>query len=740
MATGSITSSGMFRAGMRLEIGKDNSGLTHANVQRLMTQMRNRYPQAEFELRLIEKDNRVFLEALRQNKRTISKDAKYKPGSGDRLQQRDQRRQAAVNLLIRTGLITAQQAGLASGQSVKNRFGSDANRAQYMRELAQLVSSADWSPARGVPVQSRPLGPGGVPLQPPPQGPVVQRALSDRLVSGHQEPPQDAGMNRMSGTHASVDLNAAAPGPAGKVRDDMNTMFDRNNPSAQRNQAARRIVEQFAASPFGDEQAQELAVELKARMLSLTQEDRQALPLSIRMLAAKARPAEWQGMAVVDENAERVNEVAVEAALEVKAALKKVGGAGAVKRVEDLEPHRLLDGGRFVTDDELREAIRRDVDHSRLVVLNPAGSGGTEVAERLKAFATAHFGLEKENRPVVLMMSVRDAQHWVSLVAYKQASGALGYVAVDTDVNPKRAPGQAQGGGTEWVETVRQALSDAPPAPPVNLTLVGGDLQEGIRGNGCGPLQLNLFKRLSQADASKSVEDVAREWVDQTQAARKKAPEAAGLQNLAWRGQLFEAVAQQAAKPDDGVYLNDLYSPEGRPDDDLRPLNHPDRVREQAALMQAAQDSELVPQSRPASSEVAPVVVEQRAPSVKPPEEDVDQDGLGDDYPEVEVVDGSFDDGDPMVLDVDEQDLQSHKRSWQSNRNSLDSQGQLDDDPLNHAVDMDDQQAENLRRTLLDSGMGDSRILSGSVSDQDMDRLLMTHDLRQAVILSSKKQ
>jgi hypothetical protein len=737
MGTGSITSSGMFRAGMRLEIGKEHSGLTQANVQRLMSQMRDRYPQAQFELRLIEKGNRVFLEALRQNKRTLSKDAQYRGGSPDRLQQRDHRRQAAVELLIRKGLVTHQQAGLAAGQTVSQRFGSDAKRAAYMRELTSLIGTQGWSPARAVPVQSRPAGQvGGVPAALPPRQRTVElRAPSDAAVSGGHEPPGSTGLSRMSNASSGDELYSVAASKAPTVREDMEALFAEGARPGEKSAAARRIVDQFAASQFGDEQAQELADELKARILSLTQENRRALPLSIRMLAAI--PAEWQGMKPADREAQRANQLAVEAGEDVKAALVKMDGEGAISPAEGRQPHRLLDAGRMVLGEELREAIRREVDHSRLVVLNPAASGGTEVAGLLKEFATAHFQRKGETRPVVLPMNVRGGQHWVSVVAYKQESGALGFVAVDTDVNLAGLSSEMRGQVIGWADDVRRALQDPASAAPVDVSLVAGNLQDPLRGNACGPLQVDLFKRLSQADASLSVEDVARGWMTQTLAAGEKDPAAARLQLVAWRGQLFDAVAQQAANPSDGGLLNDLYSPQGRPSDDLRPYFHPDAVEARRQAQLAPQDSQRSSEPRASSSQVASAVMESPASRVRASEV---EGGGSDEFPEVVIDDGADEDGDPRVLDVGAEDLESQRRSWLSNQSSSVSRQSSEDDPLNDAVDLDDQQAENLLRNLRESGLDDSRSLSSSASQGDLDRLLMTQNGRQALIYNKENK
>lgn len=733
MATGSITSSGMFRAGMRLEIGKEHSGLTQANVQRLMAQMRDRYPQAEFELRLIEKGNRVFLEALRQNKRTLSKDAQYRGGSPDRLQQRDHRRQAAVDLLIQKGLITPQQAGLAAGQTASQRFGSDAQRAAHMREVTRLVGSVDWSPAQAVPVQSRRTGPRGDDTQQLTQPLVVRQAPSEASVSGGHEPPGSAELSRMSGASSDGQLNSVAASKAPTVREDMKALFADGTRSEEKKSAARRIVDQFAASQFGDTEARELADELKARISSLTQENRRALPLSIRMLAAI--PVEWQGMKLADREAQRANQLAVEAGEDVKAALVKMDGEGAITQAEGREPHRLLDAGRMVLGEELREAIRRDVDHSRLVVLNPAASGGTQVARMLKEFATAHFQREGETRPVVLPMNVRGGQHWVSVVAYKQESGALGFVAVDTDVNLAGLSSEMHGQVIGWADDVRRELQDPTSAAPVDVPLVAGNLQDPLRGNACGPLQVDLFKRLSQADASLSVEDVARGWMTQTLAAGEKDPAAARLQLVAWRGQLFDAVAQEAANPSDGGLLNDLYIPQGKPSDDLRPFFHPDAVEARRQAQLAAQDSQRSSAPSASSSQVASSVIQPPASRVSASEV---ESGGSDEFPEVVIDDGADEDGDPRVVDVGAEDLESQRRSWLSNQSSSVSRQSSEDDPLNDAVDLDDEQAENLLRNLRESGLDDSRSLSSSASQGDLDRLLMTQNGRQALIYNKE--
>jgi hypothetical protein len=92
------------------------------------------------------------------------------------------------------------------------------------------------------------------------------------------------------------------------------------------------------------------------------------------------------------------------------------------------------------------------------------------------------------------------------------------------------------------------------------------------------------------------------------------------------------------------------------------------------------------------------------------------------------------------VLDVGAEDLESQRRSWLSNQSSSVSRQSSEDDPLNDAVDLDDQQAENLLRNLRESGLDDSRSLSSSASQGDLDRLLMTQNGRQALIYNKENK
>jgi len=148
-----IESSGLFRSAYRIRIGdgvgdKQKAGLTADNLISLTLKAQQKWPNGTFELRLIERDNGTFLEALRQKQSTLDKDAKAKwsypePNGNGALHARDQRRADAARLLRERGFM--DMAGEGHGPAAYRASNPDswkaAERGVFAAEVYQAVSA-----------------------------------------------------------------------------------------------------------------------------------------------------------------------------------------------------------------------------------------------------------------------------------------------------------------------------------------------------------------------------------------------------------------------------------------------------------------------------------------------------------------------------------------------------------------------------------------------------------------------
>ena len=149
-----------FRKALRLQIADSGQGETIARstldkkqLNNLIDQAREKWPQKDLEFRLIERqDGRAYLEILRQNANTYSKDKfTYKP-ENTKLQLRDDRRQKAFSLLVEKGLINQaaiQSIDRGDQAAVLKELGQSVERGKIAAQLlkAARADSPQKSPA-----------------------------------------------------------------------------------------------------------------------------------------------------------------------------------------------------------------------------------------------------------------------------------------------------------------------------------------------------------------------------------------------------------------------------------------------------------------------------------------------------------------------------------------------------------------------------------------------------------------
>lgn len=326
------------------------------------------------------------------------------------------------------------------------------------------------------------------------------------------------------------------------ARRDINKMADPLTNAPTRQALARNLVDAIEHTMLSGPDTTKLAWEARAALLQMSPQERQAMPLSLRMLAGAPKGLGSE-LAAAESAKDKQNPLAQEAATEIHAVLRRVDCDMWPNATVQQMTLNILNNSRLVFAEELREGLRRMVDPANAVVMDPTVQPGLDAAVPLfhKA-ARAHFADPAERRPMVAPMSVRNNEHWVSLIAHRNAQGGVAFTAVDTDVVGASAP------VPPWMSTAKQLL-ERDSAAPIDWAHVAIDLQsDGKLSNGCGPLTVDLIKRVAeQAAAGVGARDVAHGWAAQALRGLEHDALAAKWRLMALRGGLIDALAQQAA-------------------------------------------------------------------------------------------------------------------------------------------------------------------------------------------------
>lgn len=326
------------------------------------------------------------------------------------------------------------------------------------------------------------------------------------------------------------------------ARSDIKKMADPSTTTPTRQALARNLVDAIEHMVINGTDATELAWEARAALLQLSPQERQTLPLSLRMLAGA--PKGLGSELAADESAkDKQNPLAQEAATEIHAVLRRVDCDVWPNATAQQMTLNILNNSRLVFAEELREGLRRMVNPANAVVMDPTVQLGLDASVPLfRQAAMAHFADPAEHRPMVAPLSVRNNGHWVSLIAHRNAQGEVAFTAVDTDAAGTSAA------VPPWMSTAKQLL-ERDSAAPIDWAHVAVDLQsDGKLSNGCGPLTVDLIKRVAdQAAAGVNARDVANGWAAQALRGLEHDALAAKWRLMALRGSLIDALAQQAA-------------------------------------------------------------------------------------------------------------------------------------------------------------------------------------------------